>query len=129
MSPHPSAVNRTIVIVGASDRPDRTSHQLLSRIKARSDLHPILVHPRLKEIDGIPVHSSLADVPLHPEIVTLYVNAEASQKLVDDLQRLKPGKVIFNPGAENRELMNLLNQAGIDTEDACSLVLLSQNAL
>jgi hypothetical protein len=32
--------------------------------------------------------------------------------------------VLFNPGTENPELQKLLEQNGIETEEACTLVLL-----
>jgi hypothetical protein len=35
--------------------------------------------------------------------------------------------VIFNPGTENLEFENLLKENGIETEIACTLVLLSIN--
>ena len=43
---------RTVLIVGASDKPDRTSYQLLERMRARGGYRPIPIHPRLKEIQG-----------------------------------------------------------------------------
>ncbi len=120
---------RIVVIAGASDKPDRTSHQLLTRLRARARYQPVLVHPRLKEIDGLPVLPSLAQVPPDPDVVSLYVNAQASSAMESDLKRLRPGTVVFNPGAENPALMESLRRDGIGTEEACSLVLLSQNAL
>ena len=120
---------KTVVIVGASDKPDRTSHQLLTRLSARANYQAIPIHPRLKEIDGQPVLPSLANVQQRPDVVSLYVNAQTSQGLEADLKRLRPGKVVFNPGAENPALMRSLSLDGIEVEEACSLVLLSQNAL
>mgnify|MGYP000129389341 CR=1 FL=1 len=40
---------------------------------------------------------------------------------------LKPKRVIFNPGTENLEFVELLQKNGIDTEIACTLVLLGTN--
>jgi hypothetical protein len=45
----------------------------------------------------------------------------------DYIIELKPKRVIFNPGTENIELAQLLAQANIDWENACTLVLLSTN--
>jgi len=120
---------KTVVIVGASNKPDRASYQLLQRMIRRGGYDPILVHPVLKEIDGMPVLASLSEVPMNPDIVSLYVNAKASQAMEGELERLHPGKVIFNPGAENYELLENLGRHEIDGEEACSLVLLSQNLL
>ncbi|MEN8835195.1 MAG: CoA-binding protein, partial [Polaribacter sp.] len=40
---------------------------------------------------------------------------------------LKPKRVIFNPGTENLEFIKLLNKNNIESEIACTLVLLSTN--
>jgi hypothetical protein len=45
----------------------------------------------------------------------------------DYIIELKPKRVIFNPGTENIELAQLLTQANIHCENACTLVLLSTN--
>ena len=124
-----SGGKRTVVIVGASDKPERTSNQLLRRLLARGGYNPVPVHPRIPEIEGRPVVASLSQVPPNPEVVSLYVNAQASQAMEAELKALRPRKVVFNPGAENPALMQSLAGAGIETEEACSLVLLSQNDL
>jgi predicted CoA-binding protein len=129
MSVSEASRKKTILIVGASDRPDRASHQLLQRLKARGGYELILVHPRLTEIDGMPVLASLSLVPPGLDLVTMYVNAHTSQGMEADLIRLQPRRVIFNPGAENAELLSHLSRQGIEVEEACSLVLLGQNAL
>lgn len=120
---------KTIVIVGASDKPDRTSNQLIRRLQKRGGFHVIPVNPVLQQIEGLPVTPSLSNVPPRPDIVSLYVGAKISAGLETELERLKPGKVIFNPGAENPGLQEALLRHGIEGEEACSLVLLSQNAL
>ncbi len=120
---------KTVVIVGASDKPHRASHQLLERLKSRGVYEVVLVHPQRTKIDGLPVLPSLSDVAPSPDIVTLYVNAGISRGMETELERLRPRRVIFNPGAENPELFDRLGRQGIEVEEACSLVLLSQNAL
>jgi hypothetical protein len=38
---------------------------------------------------------------------------------------LNPKRIIFNPGAENPELEKKAQAKGIETEEACTLVMLS----
>ena len=55
----------------------------------------------------------------------LGINCPAhSTPLLAPLLALKPRRVIFNPGAENPALEDGLRAAGIEVEDACTLVLL-----
>ncbi len=118
-----------VVILGASDKPDRYSYQAFHLLKQHGH-HPILVHPNLKEVEGTPV---LADLKLakaqNPNIdtLTMYVNPTISDKAAADILALKPKRVIFNPGTENYPLMKQLEEAGIETEEACTLVLLRTN--
>ena len=45
----------------------------------------------------------------------------------DQILKLKPKRVIFNPGTENSSLEKTLTDAGIAIEEACTLVLLRTN--
>lgn len=102
---------------------------LLERLAFREGHVVIPVHPALDSVAGIPVRKTLDEVPHGPDLLTLYVGAKRSSALLDAIVRLAPRKVIFNPGAENPALESALNLAGIATENACSLVLLAQDAL
>lgn len=59
------------------------------------------------------------------DTVTLYLNPANQKAYYDYILSLKPRRVIFNPGTENEELQILLANAGIEYEEACTLVLLS----
>lgn len=43
----------------------------------------------------------------------------------DYIKSLNPRRVIFNPGTENADFAQQLEQDGIATEEACTLVLLA----
>jgi len=45
--------------------------------------------------------------------------------LYDYILNTHPFLIIFNPGTENSELRRMANERGIETEYACTLVLLS----
>lgn len=58
------------------------------------------------------------------DTVTLYLGPQNQVPYVDYLLKLKPVRVIFNPGTENPELQALLQEHGIQTIEACTLVML-----
>jgi predicted CoA-binding protein len=120
---------KTIVILGASDKPHRASNTLLTRLQHRGGYAPVPVHPAIEVISGIPVQKNLSEVTRGPEVLSMYLSADRSSSLEADIIALKPHRVIFNPGAENPQLELRLIEAGITTENSCSLVLLSQNLL
>lgn len=123
------SMNKTerVVIVGASDNPERYSHRALVTLR-RHGHETIPVHPKLAVIEGVPVVPDMSSIQGSVDTVTMYVGPQISSGLADKLIRLRPGRVIFNPGAENPDLAAKLREAGIDCEDACTLVLLSTGA-
>lgn len=113
-----------VVIVGASDNPERYSHKALLLLR-RHGHEVVPVHPRLAEIEGIKVVPDLSAITGKVDTVTMYVGPAISSGMRDKLIALKPRRVIFNPGAENATLAEALAEAGIAYEEACTLVLLN----
>lgn len=113
-----------VVIIGASNNPERYSHRALLQLRKHG--HEVVpVHPKLAEIEGVPVVADVGLISGPVETVTMYVGAAISSGLQDKLIALKPHRVIFNPGAENAPLAGALQKAGIACEEACTLVLLN----
>ena len=114
----------TVVIIGASNNPERYSHRALLMLRKHG--HEVVpVHPKLAEIEGIPVVADVSLITGPVDTVTMYVGPAISSALQDKLTALKPKRVIFNPGTENAALQTHLTKAGIACEEACTLVLLN----
>jgi predicted CoA-binding protein len=118
---HPSP--KLTVIIGASDHSNRYSYVAANRLVAHG--HPIVpigLRPgRVAGVDIITDHPPLEGV----HTVTLYINPCRQPAYYDYILSLRPQRVIFNPGTENEELTHLLQQHGIATQEACTLVMLS----
>ena len=113
-----------VVIIGASSNPERYSHRALLLLR-KYGYAVVPVHPKLTEIEGIPVMADLASISGPVDTVTMYVGPAISAGLQEKLIALKPRRIIFNPGAENAPLVTALQKAGIACEEACTLVLLN----
>jgi len=61
------------------------------------------------------------------DTVTLYLNPKRQVEYYDYIVSLKPKRVIFNPGTENPEFYEILKKNNIESEVACTLVLLGTN--
>ena len=118
-----SLTSETVVILGASDNPERYSHKAMLMLQKYGH-KPVLVSPRYECINGLTVHKTLNEIS-EADTLTMYVNPKISSPLVDVILALRPKRVIFNPGTENPELSDILIKNGIEVEDACTLVLLS----
>jgi hypothetical protein len=113
-----------VAVVGASPKEDRFSNKAMAELlKFGHEVAP--VNPAYKEIDGLPVVPELGMLlPGSIDTVTVYLGPDRSEALRDDLVALRPRRVIFNPGAENPDLAETLRSAGIETVEACTLVML-----
>jgi predicted CoA-binding protein len=59
--------------------------------------------------------------------ITLYINEKHQSEYYDYILKTKPKRLIFNPGAENKELFEIAEKAGIEAIEACTLVMLATN--
>mgnify|MGYP001351148002 CR=1 FL=1 len=112
-----------VAILGASAKPDRYSYKALKELsEAGHDIFP--VNPALEEIEGVKVYSSLRDITDRIDMVTIYMSPERSSMIAEDIVLKNPLRVIFNPGAENKELSEKLIASGVKVLEACTLVML-----
>lgn len=114
-----------VAVLGASPKEDRYSNKAIRLLREHGhDVVP--VHPTYETIENlavVPDVKSLANGSV--DTVTVYLSARNTEGMGPDLIRLRPRRVIFNPGAENAALAEELRRAGIGVEEACTLVLLN----
>ena len=112
-----------VAVLGASDKADRFSYQAVKLLQEKG--HAVFpVHQRVKTIDGGPVYKSLKDIKEPIDTVTLYVAADISSALAEEIFSVKPRRIIFNPGAENPDLAQKAKKEGIEPVEHCTLVML-----
>ena len=111
------------LVIGASHKPERYSNIAMNLLRKYAhetvalgrkerkfnDWHILEGQPTLENIDTI----------------TLYLNPGNQKDYYQYIKNLQPRRVIFNPGTENEAFENDLEKAGIETERACTLVLLN----
>lgn len=116
--------NLNVAVVGASPKADRYSNRAMQMLASHGYI-PIPVAPAHTEILGRKVYRSLADFTGSIHTVAMYVGADRQTGIIDDILRAKPARVIFNPGTENPDAYERLRNAGIESLEACTLILLS----
>jgi uncharacterized protein len=111
------------IVLGASEDPDRYASIAITRLKGKGH-EAIAVGLTSGTIHGLKIHTkenSFDDV----DTITMYVGPRNQPYWYDFIISQKPKRIIFNPGAENPELVELANKNGIETMNACTLVMLS----
>lgn len=116
-------MSKTTVVLGASANPSRYSNMAINRLRAHG--HPVVaIGKRVGKVGDTPVETEQQTVE-NPDTVTLYLNPDNQKPYYDYIIDLKPKRIIFNPGTENDELETMAKKAGIETMEACTLVLLN----
>jgi acyl-CoA synthetase (NDP forming) len=86
---------RSVAVVGASPRHGRIVEEIV-----RSEIPAWGVHPTREEVLGLPCFSSVADLPLQPELAALLVGHERVEQAFEDA--LAAGiRAFFLPGLGN----------------------------
>ncbi|HXD76809.1 MAG TPA: CoA-binding protein [Puia sp.] len=117
-----AAEPKKTLVLGASANPRRYSYLALKQL--RSHGHPVAAIGRKQVMVGdVEVATGREPVP-GVDTVTLYLNPANQKEYYDYILSLHPRRIIFNPGTENPELESLAAEKGIDTLEACTLVLL-----
>lgn len=111
------------LVIGASENTARYANRA-TRSLVQHNHAVALIGLREGQIQGHPIQTGMP-VLTDVDTVTMYVGATHQAGYVDYLKALKPRRVIFNPGAENPDLARQLRQEGIESIDACTLVMLS----
>ena len=118
-------MSKKTLVLGASDNPSRYSYLAIQRL--RSHGHPVAAIGRKQTVvNDVTVdkeHKPFDDI----DTVTLYLNPQNQQEYYNYILSLHPKRIIFNPGTENEELAALAKEKGIETKEACTLVMLSTN--
>ncbi len=111
------------LILGASDNPSRYSYLALNSLRKHG--HPVVaIGRKITRVADVDLGTEKKELP-DVDTVTLYLNPDNQKEYYDYIFSLHPKRVIFNPGAENQELVALVRSKGIEPVEACTLVLLS----
>lgn len=115
-------MKRTIIL-GAT--PDTSRYANLASNKLVRYGHEIInVGIKKGEVAGVAIEKPEI---IHTDVdtITLYVGPHNQISLFDYILNTKPKRIIFNPGTENPELEAKAKEKGIETLEACTLVMLS----
>lgn len=111
------------VVIGASPKPERYAYKVTLALK-KSGHEVVPIGRRSGQIDGEEI---ITDKPVVEAVdtVTLYVGPQNHASWIEYIWSLSPKRIIFNPGTENENFMQLAEARGIEAVEACTLVMLS----
>jgi predicted CoA-binding protein len=115
--------NKKTLVLGATPDPGRYAYLVANRLVGKG--HTIInVGIKKGDVAGVPIEEP---EKIHHDVdtLTLYIGVKNQPSLYNYILQTHPKRIIFNPGTENPELEELANAQGIETLEACTLVLLA----
>lgn len=113
------------LVIGASEKTNRYSNIAIHNLRKHE--HPVkAIGARKGQVLDVSFDREKKNFD-NIHTVTLYIGPKRQPEYYDYIVRLKPKRVLFNPGTENPAFYKILDQHQIAHEEACTLVLLNTN--
>jgi predicted CoA-binding protein len=111
------------VVLGASPKPIRYSYTAVQQLSSKG-YEAVPIGVRDGDIGGIKIIKGTPEVE-DVHTITLYLSPPRQPQYYDYIFSLNPKRLIFNPGTENLELIQMAKDKGVEVEVGCTLVMLS----
>ena len=112
---------QTVAIVGASSNREKFGNKSLrAHVQQGFDVYP--VNPKGGEIEGLKAYSSLADIPVDLDRISMYLPPSVGVAMIEEIAAKGCGEVWLNPGSESREFEDRAAELGLKVVRDCSIV-------
>lgn len=112
---------RTIAIIGASNDRSKWGNKALRAFQQRGfTVYP--VNPAEPVVEGLPAYRSIADVPVRPEMVSVYVRPQILLKLLPEIAAKGCEELWLNPGTESEAVLAEASRLNLNVIQACSII-------
>ena len=112
---------KTVAIIGASaDRSKFGNKAVRAFVRQGYAVYP--VNPKEAEIEGLPAFKSIADVPVRPNLISVYLPPQVLLKLLPTIAAKGCDECWLNPGTESGEVLAEAERLGLNIIQACSIV-------
>ena len=112
---------KTVVIIGASNDRNKFGNKAVRAFQQQGyTVFP--VNPNESQVEGIPAYQSIRDVPVHPQMISIYVPPPVLLKLLADIAAKGCDELWLNPGTESDAVLAEAQRLGLNVIQACSIV-------
>jgi predicted CoA-binding protein len=112
---------KTVAIIGASNDRNKFGNKAVRAFQQQGyTVYPI--NPSEPEIEGLPAFKSISDVPVRPQMVSVYVPPPVVRRLLPDIAAKGCDELWLNPGTESDEVLAEAQRLGLNIIQACSIV-------
>src|SRR5882757_7115763 len=112
---------KTIAIIGAStDRGKFGNKAVRAFVRQGYTVYP--VNPKETHIEGLPAFKSILEVPIRPDLISVYLPPPVLLKVLPDIAAKGCDELWLNPGTESDAVLALAERLGLNLVQACSIV-------
>jgi len=112
---------KTIAIIGASADRGKFGNKAV-RAFAQQGYTVYPVNPKESEIEGFPAFKSITDVPVRPNLISVYLQPPVLLKVLPAIAAKGCDEFWLNPGTESDEVLTEAERLGLNIIQACSIV-------
>ncbi len=111
------------LILGASPNSSRFSHKATKSLQNHNiEVVPVGIRKgKIGEAEIIKERPAIDDI----HTITMYIGPARQKDYYSYILSLHPKRIIFNPGTENQELMEMAKNEGIEVLEDCTLIMLN----
>ncbi len=111
----------SVAVLGASPSRHRFSNKAVRALnKSAAAVYP--VHPTASEIEGFPCYQSVSDIPVRPDILSIYLSPEKLMPLMDAIEEKGAGSYWLNPGADSPEIVREFMKRNLPFRQTCTII-------
>jgi len=112
---------KTIAILGASADRQKFGNKAVRAFRQQGYMvYP--VNPKETEIEGLACYRSISDVPVRPQMVSVYLPPPVLLKVLPDIAAKGCDELWLNPGTESDEVLAAVERLSLNGVQACSIV-------
>ena len=112
---------KTIAIIGASNDRHKYGNKAV-RAFSQQGYTVFPVNPKETEIEGLPAFKNIREVPVRPQMVSVYLPPRVLLKILTDIAARGCDELWLNPGTESDEVLAEAKRLGLSVIQACSIV-------
>ena len=112
---------KTIAIIGASNDRNKFGNKAVRAFRQQG-YEVFAVNPKDEMVEGFRAFKSIAEVPMRPEMVSVYLPPPVLLKVLPDIAAKGCDELWLNPGTESAEVLAEAERLGLNVVQACSIV-------
>ena len=112
---------KTVAIIGASNDRAKFGNKAVRAFRQQGyTVYP--VNLKETEIEGLSAYRSIRDVPVRPQMASVYLPPQVLLKILPDIAARGCDELWLNPGTESDQVLAEAARLGLNVIQACSIV-------